>query len=228
MRTLRPDPPFLYDEATRFAFGGHHILTAGHDLLMAASGYMVHGAEKALAPLKDQGIDATLLDLYSVPFDADAIMALAQENRARFSVCAVWSSPPDPDPAHPHLPHPVWTITLTSPRLHHYRCQRREITTFQPLTALHTALIAPALLVMGPRGPRSSNRSVLRLLIMKHVSVRCRLCGRSAADDPGVRLEVDHIMPASAWGTTVEHNLWVICKEYNRGKHDRSIEAEES
>jgi hypothetical protein len=48
---LRPDVPFLYDEATRFALGGHHILIEDHELLMVASGYMVHGAEKALAPL---------------------------------------------------------------------------------------------------------------------------------------------------------------------------------
>src|ERR687888_531391 len=87
---------------------------------MVASGYMVHGAEKALAPLKDQGIDATLLDLYSVPFNADAIMALAQENRGTFSVCAVWSSPPHQGPAHPHLRderQPTEAISTPAPSL---------------------------------------------------------------------------------------------------------------
>jgi transketolase len=83
MRTLRPDVPFLYDETTRFALGGHHILAEGHDLLLVASGYMVHEAKKALAGLKEQGIEATLVDLYSIPFDGDAIVTLAQEHQGK-------------------------------------------------------------------------------------------------------------------------------------------------
>ena len=83
MRTLRPDVPFLYDETTRFALGGHQVLVKGHDLLLVASGYMVHEATKALAGLKGQGIEATLVDLYSLPFDDDAIVALAQENQGK-------------------------------------------------------------------------------------------------------------------------------------------------
>jgi transketolase len=83
MRTLRPDVPFLYDETTRFAVGGHQVLAEGHDLLLVASGYMVHEAKKALAGLKDQGIEATLVDLYSLPFDGDAIVTLAQGNQGK-------------------------------------------------------------------------------------------------------------------------------------------------
>jgi transketolase len=83
MRTLRPDVPFLYNETTRFALGGHQILANGHDLLLVASGYMVHEAKKALAGLKDQGIEATLVDLYSLPFDADALVTLAHEHQGK-------------------------------------------------------------------------------------------------------------------------------------------------
>jgi transketolase len=50
---------------------------------LVASGYMVHEATKALAGLKGQGIEATLVDLYSLPFDDDAIVALAQENQGK-------------------------------------------------------------------------------------------------------------------------------------------------
>src|SRR5512132_3961829 len=96
-------------------------------------------------------------------------------DRGTFSVCAVWSSPPDQGPAHPHLPRPAWTITLTSPCLYHYRCQRRTTITFRPQTVLPTALIAPTLLVIVPSGPPSSNRSALRFLIMKRDSFRYRL-----------------------------------------------------
>jgi transketolase len=51
--------------------------------LLVASGYMVHEANKALAGLKGQGIEPTLVDLYSVPFDGDALVTLAQENQGK-------------------------------------------------------------------------------------------------------------------------------------------------
>jgi hypothetical protein len=40
------------------------------------------------------------------------------------------------------------TVTLTSPRLYHCRCQRRKTTTFRPLNALLTDSVAPELLFM--------------------------------------------------------------------------------
>jgi transketolase len=83
MRTLRPDVPFLYDDTTPFSLGGHHVLVAGEALLLVAAGYMVHEAKKALGPLQEQGIAATLVDLYSLPFDEVAILQLAQKNAGR-------------------------------------------------------------------------------------------------------------------------------------------------
>jgi transketolase len=83
LRTLRPDVPFLYNDATTFALGGHQVLAEGHDLCIIATGYMVHEAEKALPLLKEQGVEATLVDLYSLPFDDVAILELAQENHGQ-------------------------------------------------------------------------------------------------------------------------------------------------
>jgi transketolase len=83
MRTLRPDMAFLYNENSDFKLGGHEVLSQGKDLLIAASGYMVHEANKALDELDKQGIDATLVDLYSIPFDEDALMDLANLNQGR-------------------------------------------------------------------------------------------------------------------------------------------------
>ncbi|MEZ6192983.1 MAG: transketolase [Phycisphaerales bacterium] len=80
MRTLRPDNEFLYGENDKFTLGGHEVLTEGRDLLIVASGYMVHEANKALEELDKQGVDATLVDLYSIPFDGEAILDLANEN----------------------------------------------------------------------------------------------------------------------------------------------------
>lgn len=58
----------------------------------------------------------------------------------------------------------------------------------------------------------------LRFLIMQRDGYRCRLCGRSQADQPGVHLEVDHIRPVSNWGMTEEPNLWTLCRDCNKGK----------
>jgi len=80
MRTLRPDVEFLYNDADLFTLGGHEVLIEGRDLLIAASGYMVHEANKALDRLDAEGIDATLVDLYSLPFDVEAILDLANAN----------------------------------------------------------------------------------------------------------------------------------------------------
>src|SRR5205807_6168440 len=62
---------------------GHHVLAAGHDLCIIAAGYMVHETQKALSLLKEQGIEATLVDLYSLPFDDVAILELAQANHGQ-------------------------------------------------------------------------------------------------------------------------------------------------
>ena len=80
MRTLRPAVEFLYGENDKFLLGGHEVLSEGRDLLIVASGYMVHQANRALERLDAEGIDATLVDLYSLPFDAEAILDLANDN----------------------------------------------------------------------------------------------------------------------------------------------------
>ncbi len=80
MRTLRPDTEFLYSENDTFTLGGHEVLETGRDLLIIASGYMVHEANKAIDRLDQQGVDAGLVDLYSIPFDREAILDLANEH----------------------------------------------------------------------------------------------------------------------------------------------------
>jgi transketolase len=80
LRVMRPDVPFLYDDTTTFSLGGHHVLAKGHDVLIVATGYMVHEALKALHHLREQGIQASLVDLYSLPFDDAALLKLAQDH----------------------------------------------------------------------------------------------------------------------------------------------------
>lgn len=80
MRTLRPETEFLYNEDTVFNLGGFEVLNEGRDILLVAAGYMVHEANKALEALDRAGVSATLVDLYSLPFDADALLDLANAN----------------------------------------------------------------------------------------------------------------------------------------------------
>ncbi|MHC4718606.1 MAG: transketolase C-terminal domain-containing protein [Planctomycetota bacterium] len=68
MRTHRPDVPFIYEDEETFEMGGFKHLVDGEDLLIVASGYMVHVARQALPILEEQnGLSASLIDVYSLP-----------------------------------------------------------------------------------------------------------------------------------------------------------------
>ena len=80
MRTLRPETEFLYSDDIVFNLGGFEVLNEGRDVLLVASGYTVHEANKAIEELDKAGISASLVDLYSLPFDADALLDVANAN----------------------------------------------------------------------------------------------------------------------------------------------------
>lgn len=80
MRTLRPETEFLYNDQTVFNLGGFEVLSEGRDVLLVAAGYMVHEANKAIDLLDKAGVSASLVDLYSIPFDAEALLDLANAN----------------------------------------------------------------------------------------------------------------------------------------------------
>jgi hypothetical protein len=52
------------------------------------------------------------------------------------------------------------TVTLTSPRLYHCRCQRCKTTIFRPLNALLTDAVAPELLFMETKWASQEQRRV--------------------------------------------------------------------
>ena len=80
MRTLRPDTEFIYSDDHVFNLGGFEVLHQGRDVALIAAGYMVHEANKAIQMLDDAGISATLIDLYSLPFDTDKLLDILSEN----------------------------------------------------------------------------------------------------------------------------------------------------
>ena len=80
LRVHRPEVEFLYDDTTKFELGKFEVLTEGRDLLIVSAGYMIHECNKALETLDKAGVDASLVDLYSIPFDEEALLDLANEN----------------------------------------------------------------------------------------------------------------------------------------------------
>ncbi len=77
IRTMRPDTPLLYSPDEEFSIGGSKQLAEGKDLLIVATGYMVHEALKAIDKLKADGIEAGLVDAYSLPVSPEPIIEAA-------------------------------------------------------------------------------------------------------------------------------------------------------
>jgi hypothetical protein len=58
-----------------------------------------------------------------------------------------------------------------------------------------------------------------RARILNLAKGRCQMCGRTVADH-GITLQVDHKVPQTWGGLTVDENLWAICVQCNHGKRD--------
>ncbi len=74
---------------------------------------------------------------------------------------------------------------------------------------------------LGPKAENEWDRGEIsarvRAQVLHQAGGKCRMCGRSIADD-GVKLVVDHKIPRSWGGLGVADNLWGICEECNAGK----------
>lgn len=68
---------------------------------------------------------------------------------------------------------------------------------------------------ISPKQERRKLTPKVRFIILKRDDFTCQYCGQSA---PSVELEVDHIVPISRGGITLEQNLITACKECNIGK----------
>lgn len=80
MRTIRAETELLYSDDHVFNLGGFETLAEGRDIVLAASGIMVHEGNKAVEILDKAGVSATLLDMYSIPFDTDKLLDIVGEN----------------------------------------------------------------------------------------------------------------------------------------------------
>ena len=77
LRTLRPATPVVYGADEEFEIGGSRTLRQGDDVAIVGAGITVHEALKAADALAQEGIEARVIDLYSIkPLDAEALRSL--------------------------------------------------------------------------------------------------------------------------------------------------------
>jgi transketolase len=78
LRTLRPATPVLYDADEDFEIGGSRTLRDGDDVAIVAAGITVHEALKAAEALAEEGVEARVVDLYSIkPLDEETLRAIS-------------------------------------------------------------------------------------------------------------------------------------------------------
>lgn len=61
----------------------------------------------------------------------------------------------------------------------------------------------------------------LREFIKKRDNFTCCSCGNSIQEEPNLLLEIDHIVPVSKGGYTIEENLQTLCWKCNRAKSNK-------
>lgn len=71
----------------------------------------------------------------------------------------------------------------------------------------------------GKRTPRDINWRMRAKVLIRDACI-CKMCGDSPAKNPDAVLHVDHIVPWSKGGETVEENLQTLCAVCNIGKSD--------
>jgi transketolase len=80
IRTLRPDTPVLYAPDEEFPIGGSRVVREGDDVTLVGCGITVHEALDAADALAADGIEARVIDCYSIkPIDAETLAAAAAE-----------------------------------------------------------------------------------------------------------------------------------------------------
>jgi transketolase len=77
LRTLRPATPVLYGPDEEFEIGGSRTVRPGDDVAIVGAGITVHEALKAAEALAGEGIEARVIDLYSIkPLDTETLRSL--------------------------------------------------------------------------------------------------------------------------------------------------------
>ncbi|PLR81289.1 transketolase [Bacillus canaveralius] len=83
IRTIRKNAIKIYDEQETFETGKGKVLREGKDVTIIASGIMVAESLQAADQLLENGIEATVIDMYTIkPIDKDLIVKYAARTKA--------------------------------------------------------------------------------------------------------------------------------------------------
>jgi transketolase len=83
LRTHRGALPVIYGPDERFEVGGSRLLREGNDVTLVGAGVTLHEALAAAERLAGEGVEARVIDLYSVkPVDLDTLTRAASETGA--------------------------------------------------------------------------------------------------------------------------------------------------
>jgi transketolase len=94
MRTTREATPVIYEpgESEKFRIGGSMTVRPGDDVTLIGAGITLRESLAAADDLAGKGIEARVIDLYSIkPVDAKAILEAAEETRALITVEDHWA-----------------------------------------------------------------------------------------------------------------------------------------
>ena len=84
LRTTRAATPVVYSADEEFPIGGSRVLRDGDDIAIVGAGITLHESLKAADALAGEGINARVIDLYSVkPVDAEGVLAAAEATGGR-------------------------------------------------------------------------------------------------------------------------------------------------
>jgi transketolase len=84
MRTTRAATPTVYAAGEEFPVGGSRVLRDGDDLAIVAAGITLHESLAAADRLAAEGVNARVIDLYSVkPVDEETLRAAAEATGGR-------------------------------------------------------------------------------------------------------------------------------------------------
>ncbi|MGC9358458.1 MAG: transketolase family protein [Anaerolineae bacterium] len=83
LRSGRPEVPVVYPDGLEFEIGRANVMGEGGDLTIIACGIMVAAALEAAYDLREEGIEARVLDMHTIkPIDEEAIEKAARETGA--------------------------------------------------------------------------------------------------------------------------------------------------
>lgn len=69
---------------------------------------------------------------------------------------------------------------------------------------------------------RNKMTAKVRERILARDNYTCQICGLSRKDEPHLALHVDHIVPVSKGGKTIDSNLQCLCWQCNLKKSDKT------